>query len=282
MLSQKHLNRMTLVANKKTLEENFRFLNFNIKVEKNYISFCNKKLKVIYISDSCITQSFGALEHISKIIRKNDLLITLPTSKDQLNGFKGHTDYFRSLYNPYASMNFLAYDDNYLLISDHIPLSSVPKITSKEIVENLGSTLNSIYFKNSKIEEIYFSGINPHCGESGILGNEDIEVTKAKDIASKMFPQIKFLGPFSGDTLHTYKNDKNQLFVYMFHDQGLAPFKIKNGTIGINATFGLPFLRFSPDHGTAFNIYGKNIANYMGMSYLLNQSLRVEEIYDNK
>ena len=75
-----------------------------------------------------------------------------------------------------------------------------------------------------------------------------------------------------------FSNTSNSdLLVYAFHDQGLAPFKTINGLLGINTTFGLPFVRFSPDHGTAFSLYGKDEANYQGMLYVLEEALVLQK-----
>ena len=124
-------------------------------------------------------------------------------------------------------------------------------------------------------EEVVFSGINPHAGENGILGDEEKHIKSAMTDLEKHYGKI-FTGPFSGDTLHHhYLSDKNQLFVYMYHDQGLAQFKSQYGLIGLNITLGLPFLRLSVDHGTAFELYGKNKANISGMLFLLKQAFEV-------
>jgi hypothetical protein len=85
-----------------------------------------------------------------------------------------------------------------------------------------------------------------------------------------------FIGPVSGDTLHMHEStSKKQLQVYMYHDQGLSTFKSKHGLIGLNVTMGLPFLRLSVDHGTAFDLYGKNSANISGMIFLFNHAFEV-------
>ena len=121
------------------------------------------------------------------------------------------------------------------------------------------------------IKEVYFSGINPHCGEDGNISITDIIINAAIKKLVLSFPDIDFHEMLPGDTLHFSIKNKEQLFVYAFHDQGLAPFKLKYGLTGINLSLGLPFKRVSVDHGTAFNLYGKNQANYNGMLYLLDE-----------
>ncbi len=107
------------------------------------------------------------------------------------------------------------------------------------------------------------------------MGSEELNLKPAID-KLKSTPNLNVIGYISGDTLHFHKKDNiKQLFVYMFHDQGLSKFKSENGVIGLNITFGLPFLRLSVDHGTAFDLYGKNKANISGMLYLINTALKV-------
>ena len=107
--------------------------------------------------------------------------------------------------------------------------------------------------------EVYISGLNPHAGENGLLGNEENEILDAIENLRELYPRIIFEGPIPGDGIHLQKTKKqaHQLYVYMYHDQGLSPFKQKHGLVGLHMTFGLPFLRMSVDHGTGFEIYGK-------------------------
>ena len=101
------------------------------------------------------------------------------------------------------------------------------------------------------------------------MGNEENKIVKTIKYLKEIYPDIEFIGPIPGDSLHIYRKSNDTLFVYSFHDQGLAKFKSENGFMGVKITFGLPFLRVSVDHGTSFNLYGKNTANYIGCLYLL-------------
>ena len=173
-------------------------------------------------------------------------------------------------------MVFESLNERILLITDHVPLKEVPNsIDVPLIVSKVQTTLKGYASLKIPIQEVIFSGINPHAGENGILGSEDSVVTHAIQKLGIQFPNINFSGPCSADVLHFFKKIHSvQLFVYMYHDQGLPKFKNEHGTIGIHITFGLPFLRVSVDHGTAFNLYKKDQANYMGMYYLLNRVLK--------
>jgi 4-hydroxythreonine-4-phosphate dehydrogenase len=176
-------------------------------------------------------------------------------------------------------MTFKGLSQNVLLITDHIPLREVAlKIDSNLIKEKTRITLENFKKYFYSFDEIIFSGINPHAGENGILGNEEKHIVSAISDLTKIYGDI-FHGPFSGDTLHHHlRKDKHQLMVYMSHDQGLAQFKAQYGLIGLNITLGLPFLRLSVDHGTAFDLYGKNKANISGMIYLFKQAFEVSSV----
>lgn len=210
------------------------------------------------------------------IISESDILLTLPSSKDQFI-FKnalvnGHTEFFRDFYqNNNIGMNFLTNDINVLLLTDHISISEVETaITEELIISKFENSFKSLS-KFREIDEVFFSGINPHCGEGGLISSADLVIEKSINKLSKMYPKLNFRGMFAGDTIHFQMKNKNQLFIYAFHDQGLAPFKLKYGLKGINFTSGLPFKRVSVDHGTSFNLYGKKIANYYGMLFLLKE-----------
>jgi 4-hydroxythreonine-4-phosphate dehydrogenase len=241
-----------------------------------------KELNLIHVDDDVnLPASTTTLLHVLKVIKEDDILITLPTSKDQLilNGknMAGYTEFFRNFYNnPNISMTFKGISQDVLLITDHLALKDVSKtITKKLIIEKTLTTLNFFkkYFYN--FEEVIFSGINPHVGENGLLGTEDKCIGEAISVLKKTESLI-FTGPLSGDTLHMAQNStRRQLFVYMYHDQGLAPFKSHYGLIGLNISMGLPFLRLSVDHGTAFHLHGKNEANITGMMFLLKKSFEV-------
>jgi 4-hydroxythreonine-4-phosphate dehydrogenase len=267
-LSKSNQKKFTLITNKdtydKTLANNF------IKSPIN--------LNIIYIDNGPNSQTISSIELALTVIKSTDILLTLPSSKDQfiLNSetLSGHTEYFRKKYkNNSISMSFISKDMITTLLSDHIALSEVSNYLSEDLVFNkIKLTLDALIdLKN--IDQIIFSGINPHCGEDGLMGDEDKIIISAIKKLSDLYPKLNFIGPLAGDTLHFNHVNSQQLLVYAYHDQGLTIFKQHNGLTGINTTFGLPFIRVSPDHGTAFDIAGNNNANYLGMNYLLNEIL---------
>jgi 4-hydroxy-L-threonine phosphate dehydrogenase PdxA len=125
--------------------------------------------------------------------------------------------------------------------------------------------------------KVAVAGINPHAGESGILGTEEIEcLGPALSRARAAFPTAKIEGPFPADTLFWRAcNGEFDVVLAMYHDQGLAPIKLMGFGEAVNVTLGLPFVRTSVDHGTAFDIAGKGIAHPDSMVQAIRWALRL-------
>ncbi len=283
-LPQHVLDTMVLYASVDSCIRTLDTLQLSYSIKNNFIYFLNKQIKISPIKASVLeTESSQSLLEILSIIKEDDILITLPTSKDQLllagENKAGYTEFFRSYYNKESiAMIFKSHDLKVLLLTDHIALEKVPsKLTHHFIFEKTSEVLDSLphYFKPN-LQEIIFAGINPHAGEGGILGTEDINIANAIQNLGQKYPAYSFKGPLPGDTLHFNLNPNlEQLFVYAFHDQGLPFFKDKYGLFGINISLGLDFLRMSVDHGTAFSLYGKNEASSSGCLYVLNEAFKI-------
>lgn len=274
LLSAQEKKIVTLVVSEKDLTTNL----CDLKLKRENF----KDLNLIHPpEDQGIPSSSASLLYVLKVIQPKDILVTLPTSKDQLiyNGksLAGYTEFFREYYgNDNIAMTFKGISQNVLLITDHVALKNVTNVITKSlIVEKTNTTLKFYKKYFYSFDQVIFSGINPHVGENGILGSEDKIVNEAIEELKKSH-SVQFKGPLSGDTLHMHVDDKKrQLFVYMFHDQGLAQFKATHGLIGLNISMGLPFLRLSVDHGTAFELYGKNKANSTGLTFLFKEAFEV-------
>ena len=148
------------------------------------------------------------------------------------------------------------------LVTTHIPLGDVTKnLRSAEIVR-VGSLLESFLARRGGSRRIAVAGLNPHAGESGALGREEIEIiAPAVAQLQRLHPAAQVSGPFSPDTVfHRAVEGEFDAVLCMYHDQGLIPLKLHAFHEGVNVTLGLPFPRTSPDHGTAFAIAGKGIA----------------------
>lgn len=268
---------------KKTLERNLRTLKIDYEFGTDLVSINNKKLFLRFLTPSKQTQSTESLCAALDDIKLNprSVLFTLPTSKTELFNPKnknkpstGYTEFLRTYFKtPELGMFFCAPGYCTLLMSDHIPLKDVSKVlTQKYLHRKMSLCLKTLKTIEPQLRHVWIAGINPHAGEGGVLGTEDRRLSAMLPLIKKEFDQLKFHGPLSGDTLHFHhKNDKD-LMVYMYHDQGLASFKSLHLTLGANITLGLPFIRLSVDHGTAFEIYGKNKADERGALFCLKKA----------
>lgn len=271
-LSNEQLKKVCLICDPNSLKETLGFLGFDYLLKDSSLHFYDLDLKLCPISSKPgLSQSQLALEMGIKLCQEDDILLTLPTSKDQLhfNGAlcAGHTEFFRSHFKN-ADLAMVFRDDHFfhLLLTDHVPLDKVSSLcTSEFITRKVEITLEGLKRYFNKPHFLYFAGINPHAGEDGILGDDKEVFARAFKTLKSSHSDIEFVGPLSGDTLHNLQAPQgDSLFIYSAHDQALAPFKQKNRFWGSNITLGLPFLRLSVDHGTAFNLYGKNMANSLG------------------
>ena len=199
--------------------------------------------------------------------------MTNPISKEVLykSGFKhpGHTEYLAELGTELTgketkSVMMLASDELRVVpVTIHIALKDVPQaLTQSEIIRTIKTTVQDLttYF-NIKQPRIAVAGLNPHAGENGNMGLEEIE-TIIPAIQSLKQEGYNVTGPHPADTMfHARARQNYDAVVAMYHDQALIPLKTLDFDKGVNVTLGLPFIRTSPDHGTAFDIAGKGIAN---------------------
>ncbi len=273
-LSKLEAERILFFVNKKSFEESLKALNWNYQLGEDFLEFGGKKLKCSFTTENINPTTDSLISALKKLELSKGVLFTLPTSKDQIffegKIVNGHTELFRKYFKkPDIAMVFTGPTMKSLLVTDHIPLKNVSSSITQKLIIN--KTIAAIdYLPN--VNKIIFSGINPHSGENGLLGSEDKIITESIKLLQKQYSDKEFIGPLSGDTLHNH-HEQEVLLVYMAHDQGLAPFKLANGLYGSNISLGLPFLRFSPDHGTAFDLYGKNKASHLGCLYSLRAAL---------
>lgn len=266
--SSEILENFTIIVDQQSLEE-----SGNIKIENDYLIGKGVKIPAItYSRMSSITPSQASLEIALELINKDDFLLTLPTNKNQLTIKKKHVGGYTEFFRRYFGLNnlpmtFRSPTMQMLLVSDHISLSGASKLSTDDFVNRTSMALDSKYFP---IDRILFLGINPHAGEGGILGNDQSIIGRAINKLKKRYPSYSFEGPIPADSILIKESDyKRTLFVSPYHDQGLSLFKSKNGIIGANITLGLPFIRYSVDHGTA---PGKDLdsLNYTGHHFLIN------------
>lgn len=200
---------------------------------------------------------------------KADALITLPISKASLKHnnwvFPGQTEMISAYTNQAQPLMILfAKQFRVALATIHVPLEKVSSMISKDSLEQTIHILHTSLYEDWNIEKptIAVLGLNPHAGEQGDIGNEEqISIIPAIEQCKSL--NINVDGPFSADAFFAQKKYLNyDAVLAMYHDQGLIPLKMISGNSGVNATVGLPIIRTSPDHGTAFDIAGKNIAHF--------------------
>lgn len=204
--------------------------------------------------------------------KKIDALVTAPLSKEGLKitgyDFPGHTEFLAFLTETKNfGMMFLSEKFKIILVTTHLPLKKVsPALTQEKILEKIKLVSFSIRkLWGIKKPKIAVSALNPHSGEGKILGDEEIKII-VPAIKKALKQKMNVFGPIPADALFILENAKKyDGFVAMYHDQGLIPSKIFGFGTSVNVTLGLPFVRTSPDHGTAWDIAGKGIAHPQGM-----------------
>jgi 4-hydroxythreonine-4-phosphate dehydrogenase len=227
--------------------------------------------KVTKISGHAAAHSVFAAANVA-LSGDIDAIVTAPLTKKGLilagYDFKGHTDFlaFISGTKKYA-MIFVGQKLNVVLVTTHIPLSEVSKTVTfnkvREKIELADQMLKKIF--SIRKPKIGVCGLNPHAGEEGILGQEEKRVILPA-VRSAVKKGIKAYGPLPSDSIFSpVVVSKFDCIVAMYHDQGIIPFKLSGIGNAVNLTWGLPFIRTSPDHGTAFDIAWKGKADPKGM-----------------
>ncbi len=198
-----------------------------------------------------------------------DVLVTAPIDKHNIQNaqfhFPGHTEYLeQTLGDGQKALMILMTDTlRVALVTGHIPVSQVPsQITVENIVTKLQVFNQSLKQDFTIIKpRIAVLALNPHAGDNGVIGNEEAEIIKPAMEEAERLGVMSF-GPFPADGFFGSKMYEDfDGVLAMYHDQGLAPFKALAMEEGVNYTAGLPFVRTSPAHGTAYNIAGQNLAS---------------------
>jgi 4-hydroxythreonine-4-phosphate dehydrogenase len=207
------------------------------------------------------------LSLVSAAMLQKDLggdILTLPLSKEWVirsgaKRFIGHTEELQRIYGTKTFMLMYSKDLKVIPLTTHVPLQTVPQLIKKVDYASLFLAIqNSKLLKNPKIG---VCGFNPHAGEGGKVGKEE------QDFIIPLIKKFRKQGvnlsdPIPADSMFTTEARKQfDIILSWYHDQGLIPFKSLIGKKGVNVTLGLPFLRVSPDHGTAFDIAGKGLAS---------------------
>jgi len=196
---------------------------------------------------------------------KLDAVVTAPISKSSwaLAGvpWKGHTDYLAQFYAG-AIMAFWSEELKVALLSHHISLKAALKKIRRDSLRDFFYSLHrAVKRARPGGFEFLVAGLNPHAGEDGLLGREEIEEISPA-IREARRQGLRISGPYPPDVVfRSALGQKDKMVIALYHDQGLIPFKLAAFETGVNVSLGLPFVRTSPDHGTAFDIAGKNKAD---------------------
>jgi 4-hydroxythreonine-4-phosphate dehydrogenase len=203
-------------------------------------------------------------------LRQNEIqgLVTAPIHKKNVQSeefnFTGHTPFLKVAFGVNEVLMILyAGSFRVALLTEHVPVSEVASHINKEIILKKLQILNESLKKDFGIDKpkIAVLGLNPHAGDEGLIGKEEETIIKPAIKEAKQ-NNILVTGPFSADAFFARQyQDKFDAVLAMYHDQGLVPFKTLAAGEGVNFTAGLPIVRTSPDHGTAFDIAGKGKAD---------------------
>jgi len=241
-----------------------------------------KKLNLIIVSDDEFkvecgtpTELGGTMAKKALITACNDLksnsidaIVTAPVNKyymqSQTFNFPGHTEFFSAMFQAQNTMMLMVSENLKVgFVTNHFPINEASKILSTELVLKKITILHNSLVKDFLCThpKIAVLSLNPHAGDNGLLGKEEIEIIKPA--INQAFEQnINAFGPFPADGFFASGQYKQfDAILAMYHDQGMIPFKLLAFDGGVNFTAGLPIVRTSPAHGTGYDIAGKNVAS---------------------
>ncbi|MBF8149146.1 4-hydroxythreonine-4-phosphate dehydrogenase PdxA [Winogradskyella sp. F6397] len=291
------LNTPVIFASAKTMQ--FFKNHFNSKINFFSIDSPDKvvhgKVNVVNVWDEAVKIDFGSedkkigeyaiksLEAATKALKEGaiDVLVTAPINKHNIQSekfnFPGHTDYLAKALNGKSLMFMVSDDLRVGLLTDHVPLKDASNTITKDLIKEKIATVTKSLKHDFGIRKpkIAVLAINPHAGDNGVIGNEDDTVLKPTLEKIKSEGTLVY-GPYSADSFFgssTYKNF--DAIIASYHDQGLIPFKTIAFGKGVNYTAGLDKVRTSPDHGTAYEIAGKGIADESSMKQAIVTAIEI-------
>ncbi len=246
------------------------FNKVNIITSKTNLNFDKSKFNIVnYKSKSLEENTYKSLEIAYNYCKEKICIgvITLPLRKDLIKSkidkkFIGHTEFFQKLDKKEFS-NMILYHNKIIIspLTTHIQLKRISKVISdkKYLYNKIYSLSKSLINDfNIKKPKMIISGLNPHAGENGLIGKEELEYINPT-VKKLRKNGINIVGPSSADSILIKKNlIKYNCFIFLYHDQALIPFKFISQFTGVNYTGNLDIIRTSPDHGTAYELIGKN------------------------
>lgn len=263
---------------KKTLPET----NFSFNITKDFTKINPKQLNVFPVWEEDVDIQPGQLNEVGgkygvmslqaavkALQEKNiDALVTAPLHKYAMQSsefsFTGHTPYLKEVFKAEDVLMLMTAENmKVALLTEHVAIAEVVKSITKELIIKKINLLKNSLKKDFCIDrpKIAVLGLNPHAGDEGLVGKEEKEIIRPAVLESKKNDAV-VMGPYPADAFFARGNhEKFDAVLAMYHDQGLIPFKSLAIGEGTNFTAGLPVIRTSPDHGTAFDIAGKNLAD---------------------
>ena len=237
----------------------------------NLLNIWNEDVEVEIGKASKVSGEYAAksLEHSVDQLKKNkiDVLLTAPINKETIQSetfcFPGHTEFLEEKLDGKSLMILMTNELRIGLITGHIPIAKVAGTISPELITEKVEIMHQSLRQDFGINKpkIAVLGLNPHCGDKGVIGKEEDLIIKPTIDQIKENGKLVY-GPYSADGFFGSKTyEEFDGILAMYHDQGLAPFKALSFGNGVNYTAGLSEIRTSPDHGTGFDIAGKNIAD---------------------
>ncbi len=276
---------LILIGNKTIFKQTEKNTGINLSNKIQIIDLPCDLTKII-IGQNCLESgrlAYKCLETACEMAKKNEIsaIVTAPLSKAALHmagyNFSGQTEILNTLIAPEdeAQMLFVADGLRVLLLTRHIALKDVPKfVTEDKIISTtliLNNSLKSLFKINNP--KLAICSMNPHSGENGSMGIEEAKIIIPAVNKLRKKHNILIDGPYPADGIwaktaqeyHSGKGVSFDAYICMYHDQALIPLKLLARNKSVNMTINLPIIRTSPAHGTAFDIAGKNIANYESM-----------------
>lgn len=290
---------ITFAQSHLSLELDLHIIDEISEAEKGAINVLNLPVGDIEFTPGILSTKSGkvAMRSIETSIQlcmngSIDAMVTAPISKEAVNlagyNIPGHTEFLATQTNTKSVLMMLVSGNlRVALVTTHIPIKDIASSISEELIETKINILAKSLIRDFGINHprIAIFGLNPHAGDGGVIGREEIELINPliKKI-QKSATDYDVRGPFPADGFFgQHLHEKHDAILAMYHDQGLAPFKLLSFGKGVNFTAGLPIIRTSPDHGTAFDIAGKGVANPSSFkeAYMLAAELANKRIREN-
>jgi len=291
------LNTPVIFASSKTMQ--FFKNHFNSKINFYNIDAPEKavlgKVNVVNVWNEAVAIDFGkedkkigeyaikSLEAATNALKEGtiDVLVTAPINKHNIQSdtfnFPGHTDYLAKALNGKSLMFMVSNALRVGLLTDHVPLKDASNAITEDLINEKIATVTKSLKQDFGIRKpkVAVLAINPHAGDNGVIGNEDDTILKPTLEKIKSEGNLVY-GPYSADSFfgsNAYKNF--DAIIASYHDQGLIPFKTIAFGQGVNYTAGLNKVRTSPDHGTAYEIAGKGIADEGSMKQAIYIAIQI-------